>query len=186
METSFAQIVTDLGFQLPLLLVYIMGIFMAISRRAEAPYLANRTLVALIILLVDAVVIAQLNRWFASHLITQSSDYRSMNFMLSLLGLGRSLIHALAFGILLNGIFPGASQAVMGAAWLRYTAGGILGLLAGAGVALALATAIVEFFQVSSFEGEAGYFVGFLVLPLFALVGALVGLLVVYMFRRAA
>jgi len=186
MGNSFANVISELGFQLPLLVVYIAGICMAISWRAEAPTMANRTLIALIILLLDAVILSYLNRWFANNLITQSADYRSVNLTLSLIGLGRNLIHALAFAILLNGIFLGASQAVMNAAWLRYIASGIVGLLLGACVALALATVIVEFFQISSFEGESGYFVAFLLVPLFALVGTLVGLLIVYMFRRSA
>jgi len=186
MENSFANLISELGFQLPLLVVYIAGIFMAINRRAEAPTMATHTLIALLILLLDAVILSHFNRWFANNLMTQSSDYQSATFTLSLLGLGRNLVHAVAFAILLKGIFPGAGQAVMNTPWLRYTAGGILGLLLGACVALVLATAIVEVFQVSNFEGQAGYFVAFLVVPLFALVGAIVGLLIVYMFRRSA
>ncbi len=186
MRNSLANVISDLGFQLPLLMVYLTGIFMALSRRAEAPYTANRALIALTILLLDTMILAHLNRWFANNLIAQNPDYSSITFTLSLLGLGRNLIHALAFAILLSGLFPGAGQAVMQATWLRYTAGGILGLLLGGCMALVLSTFIVEALRISSFEGEAGYFTIFVVVPLFGLIGATVGLLIVYMFRRPA
>lgn len=59
--------------------------------------------------------------------------------------------------------------------------GALIGLLAGGALGLFLGEVIAEMLNVSNFEGGRGYFVVFLMVPLFALAGAILGAIMIYL-----
>ena len=59
--------------------------------------------------------------------------------------------------------------------------GALIGLVLGGGLAVFLGDAIAEALNISNFEGGRGYFIAFALLPLFALVGALLGAIMIYL-----
>ncbi|MBX3015108.1 MAG: hypothetical protein KF832_26555 [Caldilineaceae bacterium] len=70
-------------------------------------------------------------------------------------------------------------EALVNLAWRLL--GAFLGLLFGTGLAIFLGDAIGKALNISNFEGGRGYFVLFVILPLFALTGAILGAVMIYL-----
>lgn len=59
--------------------------------------------------------------------------------------------------------------------------GAFIGLVAGGTLGLFLGEVIAKLLNISNFEGGRGYFVVFLMIPLFAIVGAILGAIMIYL-----
>jgi len=182
MGSSFIAFFTNLITQLPLLILYIVGLLMAFDRLAQQPKTARRTIVAFAILLLTAVGMTGVSSWLPSYLAEQGSDAAAITSFLRWIYLASNLLHTLAMGLILAALFRG-EQATATPNWLRLILGGLLGLLLGGVLGALLGDPIGAAFQVSNFEGGRGFFVAFFIIPLFAVIGAITGAIVLS--RRA-
>lgn len=174
MGTSLSNFVSLLIGQLPLLIVYVIGLFTAHTYRQEYPQAAGRVTWAIVLLLGDAIVLSFVSQWLVNTIAMQGADMSNLMMIVSAFGLLRSLIHAWAFMLILHAVFPGAAEV----RWPRRLLGGVIGLLVGGVLGMVLGDAIATAFGVSSFEGASGYFVILVVLPVLAIVGAILGVII--------
>lgn len=176
-------IVTSLMTHLPLLIVYGFGLRMARARSTEQAGPARLASWAFGLLLSELIVGELLTTWLFAMLNAQTMNGAQGNgewqlFLLNALGIVRMLVHTLAIYLLIRALFPilpGAAPAH----WLRRVLGLGIGLMIGALLGMALGDPIGAALGISNFEGERGYFVVFLLIPGFALLGALGGALIV-------
>jgi hypothetical protein len=168
----------SLATQLPLLIVYLVGLRLALSRRAEQPRAMRLALWAFTILLLEVLVGNLATNWLVAALNTAAvnSDSGALIALLNGIGVVRVLVHTLGVALLIRALFPPRPDAVA-APWVRWVVGGVIGLIVGAGLGLVLGDPLGEALDISTFEGARGYFVVLAVIPGFALVGALLGAL---------
>ncbi|MBX2998070.1 MAG: hypothetical protein KF893_06120 [Caldilineaceae bacterium] len=172
MNNGFSNLVSLLITQLPMLIVYAVGLMTAHSYRQQFPQASNRLTWAILILVTDAIILSLASQWILNRVVMQGE--RELYTVAAGLGLVRSLVHAWAFILILNAIFP----SLKGIQLPRRLLGGVLGLLIGGALGLPLGDAIAASIGVTSFEGARGYFVVLLMVPLFAIVGAVLGFLI--------
>lgn len=174
MESSLVAFVTNLITQLPLLILYIVGLLMAFDRLAQQPQTARRAMLAFAILLLTAVGMTVVSSWLPNYLTEQGSNAATITSYLRWIYFASNLLHTLAMGLILAALFRG-EQATATPNWVRLILGGLLGLVLGGGFGALLGDPIGMAFQVSNFEGGRGFFVAFFIIPLFAVIGAITG-----------
>jgi hypothetical protein len=184
MGSVILQVLSNLLSHLPLLIVYTAGLFLAANRLADQPQVARRALLAVSLLLVNLVVMIGLNAWLLQFLVTNGSGDHQITNLLLLVNLGRNLIDAVAIGLLFRALFPSRATGGGLPGWLRLALGGLGGMVGGGLLAFVLAEPLVKLFGISSFEGESGYFVFFIVIPLCVLIGGVSGLIVAWLTRN--
>lgn len=187
MFAGFGYFLHDLLPQLPLLLVLLIGLTWA--RRAGAnetqPVAPRYVAWAFLILLAEALGMTAVFAWWQTVVIvSEEALARASVFLVALRVIG-SLIQAGAFLLLLRGIFgkPFALRAKPGGCWLA-VGGALLGLLVGVLLAIFLGDPIGAALEISTFEGERGYFVIFALVPLLGVGGALIGGAVTWFLTR--
>lgn len=170
-STLFSILVTHL----PILIVYAVGLMTAYSYRQQYPQAANRVTWAIALFLIDGIVLTFVSQWLLNRLILQGAGEGEVVLAVNGLGLARNLIHAWAFMLILGAVFPSAA----GIRWPRRLIGAALGLLIGgvAGVVLGIPIGMVA--GATTHDGALPSFVVFFVLPIAAVIGAIVGFLVV-------
>ena len=173
MGNGFSQWVGALAVQLPSLLVYVIGIVVALGRRAEQPRAAQRVLLAFALLLCNAVFLSGLSSWLIQAVEVQSMPVESVTQLLTWLAFAQNALHAIALWLLLRTTFPAAAAPAPG--WLRRLIGAVIGLVVGVTLGVVLGDWVATAFGVSDFEGGKGYFVIFVVIPLLALAGLVAG-----------
>jgi hypothetical protein len=161
--------------QVPLLIVYAVGLMTAYSYRQQYPQAANRVTWAILLFLVDAIVLSVASQWILNRLIVQGAGEGELSLAVNGLGLARSLIHAWAFMLILGAVFPTAA----GIRWPRRLIGAVLGLLIGGVAGVILGIPIGMAAGATTHDGALASFVVFFVLPIAAVIGAIVGLLVI-------
>ena len=100
----------------------------------------------------------------------------------ALISLLRNLIDAVAIALLLMALFGGTAKIKLPSVLYAFL-GGLLGLIAGGGLAILVGDPLGAAFGIGTFEGERGYFVIFCLVPLFAIVGGITGFLLVRLLR---
>ena len=176
MIDGFTDWVMTLVGQIPLLIVYGIGLVVALAHRADKPEASRRVILAFVLLLADAFLLSALSVWMLHSVLTEESDISSVRLFLTLVELARSVVHAVAIWLLVRTIFPAANSPMPG--WLRRSIGALVGIVAGGVIAAALGDPIGTALGVSDFEGEKGYFVFLVLIPLFALIGGITGAIV--------
>lgn len=174
MNSGLSNLVSILIPQLPMLIVYAVGLMTAYSYRQQYPQAANRVTWAIIIFVVDATVLSFVTQWLLNRLAVQSAGEGEFTLVINGLGLVRGLIHAWAFMLILGAVFPGS----VGIKWPMRLLGGVLGLLIGGAAGMLLGDPIGAALGVTTFEGARGYFVVFVIIPFFAVIGAVLGVLI--------
>ena len=178
MLAGIGNFLNDLLPQLPLLLVLLIGFIWA--RRAganETKAVAPRYVAwALLILLAEALGMTVVFAWWQTAVIVSEESLAQASALLVALRVVGSLIQAGAFLLLLRGIFGDTFwlRGKAGGCWLA-AGGALLGLVVGVLLAIFFGDSIGAVLGVSTFEGERGYFVVFALIPLFGVVGALIG-----------
>lgn len=175
MESGIMTLVMGLAVQFPLWGVYILGLLAARHNRRQQPGAMRRLSLAVLILLLDGLGLNSLSLWLPGILVAQAASYETINAILFLLALFQNLLRAWAFVLMLRAIFPEWSTP----SWVRRLAGGIAGLLVGTVLALLAGDGIGGALGITTFEGARGYFVVFVLVPIFALVGALAGAMLI-------
>jgi hypothetical protein len=170
-STFFSILVT----QLPLLIVYAVGLMTAYSYRQQYPQAANRVTWAIALFVMDGIVLTFVSQWILYRLILQGAGEGELTLAVNGLGLVRSLIHAWAFMLILGAIFPTAA----GIRWPRHLTGAVVGLLIGGVAGVVLGIPIGMAAGATTHDGALASFVVFFVLPIAALIGAIVGFFVV-------
>jgi hypothetical protein len=183
MGNGFSEWIASLVGQLPSLLIYVVGMVVALDRRAEQPRAARRVLLAFALLLINAVLLSGLSGWLINAASVESMSLESIRQLLTWLAFGQSALHAAALWLLLRTIFPAAETPAPG--WLRRLIGAVIGLVVGVTLGAVLGNPVATALGVSDFEGAKGYFVAFVLIPLLALAG-LIGGAVMGGIRRAA
>ena len=183
MNTYFGNLITDL----PLLITYGVGLYLALGRRQAQPRAAGLARWGFTLLLVEVMGGTLLTTWLINSLNTQTSNGLGEGSMqLSLLnGLSvvRVVVHTLGMALIIRALFPPLSDAVA-PSWLRWVLGIVIGLVVGAATGALLGDPIGNAFGISNFEGERGYFVVFLLIPGFALAGAILGVFMANRYGR--
>jgi hypothetical protein len=171
LSNLFSLVIT----QLPILIIYAVGLMTAYSYRQQYPQAASRVTWAIVLFVMDGIVFSFVGQWLLNRLILQGAGEGELSLAVNVLGLVRSLIHAWAFMLILGAIFPTAA----GIRWPRRLIGAVLGLLIGgvAGVVLGIPIGVAA--GATTQDGALGYFVAFFILPISAVIGAIVGFLVV-------
>lgn len=182
MGNHLITLFTNLLAQLPLVVVYIVGLFMAFDRLGQQPKTAKRTITALTILLLTTIVMTGVSTWLPTYLSGQGSSVAAITSLLRWVYLANNLLHTWAIGLLLTAVFRGEQDAPT-PNWARAILGGLLGLVVGGVLGAILGDPIGMAFHVSNFEGGRGFFVAFFIIPLFAVIGAITGAIVLS--RRA-
>jgi len=182
MNNSIAQFLINLALQLPLLLVYLAGFILAFNQRPTQPRIANLTMSALGILFCETVIMTGVISWLPQLWADRGVSADEIRLGFALISLVRNLINAAAFALLLAALFRGGVKRKP-PSLLFSLLGGLLGLIAGGGLAILFGEPLGIAFGIGAFEGERGYFVGFCLLPLFAVVGGITGFLLVRLLR---
>jgi hypothetical protein len=169
-STLFSIVVT----QLPMLVVYGVGLLTAYSYRQQQPQAAQRFTWAILLFVVDATLLSLASQWYVNKLAFDGLNQAELTFAVNGLALARSLLRAWAFMLILGAVFP----APVAIKWPLRLIGGVIGLLIGGALAVIFGDSIGSALGVTTFEGARGYFVVFVLIPLFALTGAVVGVLV--------
>ena len=178
MNSYFANLPT----YLPLLITYGVGLRLALGRRHLQPG-ATLAVWAFVLLLAELIVGNLLTGWLLATLNAQAlnggqADSTQQLALLSGIGMVRTLVHTLGIALLIRALFPALPDYVA-PSWVRWVVGIVIGLVVGGLVGLLLGDPISLALGISDFEGERGYFIGFLLIPGFALLGAIVAALVV-------
>lgn len=184
MNTYFTNLLT----YLPLLVTYGVGFYLALGRRQSQPRAAGLAAWAFALLLGELLIGNLLTTWLITLLNGQadsgfSGDSSAQLTLLNGVGIARMLVHTLGIALLIRALFPPLPDYVA-PSWLRWSLGILGGLIVGGAAGVLLGDPISTAFHVSDFEGERGYFVVFLVIPALALLGAIVGALVVGLYGR--
>jgi hypothetical protein len=174
MNSGLANLTSLIVTQLPMLIVYCVGLLTAQSYRQQYPLAANRLTWAIVILLVDAIIINFVSQSIFNSLATRGAGEGELTLAINGLGLIRNLIHAWAFMLILGAVFPGSA----GIRWPCRLIGTLLGLLIGgvAGVVLGIPTGMAA--GATTHDGALAYFVVFFFVPISAVIGAIIGILV--------
>lgn len=174
MNNGFSNLFSLLITQLPMLVVYSVGLFTAYSYRLQYPQASNRVTWAIVILLVDATVLNFASQSIFNSLAMRGAGEGELTLAVNGIGLIRNLIHAWAFMLILGVVFP----TVVGIRWPRRLIGVVLGLLIGgvAGVGLGIPLGMAA--GATTHDGALAYFVVFFVVPISAVIGAVLGFLV--------
>ncbi len=173
MNNGFLSYFSMLITQLPMLVVYAVGLMTAHSYRQQMPQAANRVTWAILLLVIDATVLNFAWYWILNTMALQNVSEGQMNLVVNGVGLVRNLIHAWAFMLILGAIFPGPVQVTLP----RRLVGAALGLLIGcvAGVVLGIAIGMAS--GTTTQDGAMAYLVVFFVLPISAVIGTVVGVI---------
>lgn len=175
MNSGIANLVSMLITQLPMLIVYVVGLMTAYSYRQQYPQAANRITWAIALFLVDAILLSFVSQWLLNSLIVQGAGEGEISLAVNGLGLARSLIYAWAFMLILGAVFP----STVGIRWPRRLIGAVLGLLIGGVAGGVLGIPIGMAAGATTHDGALASFVVFFVLPIAALIGAILGFIVV-------
>jgi hypothetical protein len=174
MDSNLNSIGGMLLAELPMLIVYVVGFFVAYRHRAQMPQAARRTMFAVFLFLLDLTLFSSVTFWVLETVVAQGGEGAEIGFALNVVALLRSLVRAWAFMLLLGAIFPNRQVIT----WPRRLLGGVAGLILGGILAVVLSGPITTALDIREFEGEQAFFVVFILIPLFALAGAVTGVLV--------
>jgi hypothetical protein len=175
MNSTISTLLSILVTHLPLLIVYAVGLMTAYGYRQQYPQAANRVTWAIALFVMDGIVLTFVSQWILYRLILQGAGEGELTLAVNGLGLVRSLIHAWAFMLILGAIFPTAA----GSRWPRHLTGAVVGLLIGGVAGVVLGIPIGMAAGATTHDGALASFVVFFVLPIAALIGAIVGFFVV-------
>jgi len=195
MDAVIFQFFVHLLTQLPVFVVFCVGLRMAWYQRASQPEVARLTSWALNILLVNAVGMTGLSMALSRYGLARGWSGSAIQTAFTLLSVVRYLIEAGAFVFLLRAIFHGPAHLASPAradtptqarprGCLGLVLGAVLGALSGAVLAFVLGEPIGMALNIRTFEGERSFFIAFVLGPLFALIGAMTGVIVVVIQRR--
>ncbi|MEZ4639215.1 MAG: hypothetical protein R2873_13600 [Caldilineaceae bacterium] len=176
MDNALGQLFEIFVSQFPVLIAFGVGLTLAARNRVALPAASGKTTLAIVLFVIDLVVLNWLTQVVINSMVQADPSLSSdeLGLLLNGLALARSVLRAWAFMILFNLIFPGAQ----GRRWPRRLLGGLVGLVIGVVLALALGGPISAAVGISDFEGASGYFVVFALTPFFALIGAVTGVVV--------
>jgi hypothetical protein len=180
MDAVLSRFFVSLLTQLPVFVVFCVGLRMAWQQRASQPTVARLTSLAFGILLVNAVGMTGVSMWLPPYGLARGWGGSGLQTAFTMLSVVRHLIEAVAFTFLLRAIFSGSTRAdgpvrARSRGCLGLFLGGVLGAVSGAVLALVLGEPIGIAFNIRTFEGERGFFIAFILGPLFAIVGAITG-----------
>ena len=195
MDVIFFQFLVQLLTQLPVFVVFCVGWRMAWRQRASRPQVARLTSWALSILLVNAIAMTGVSMALSRYGLASGWGGRNLQTAFTLLGVVRHLIEAVAFVCLLRAIFPDSARLTRPAqaetpaqttprGCLGLVLGAVLGALGGAVLAFVLGEPLGMALNIKTFEGERGFFIAFVLVPLCAIIGAVIGVIVVVVQRR--
>ena len=189
MDAFLGQFFVRLFTQLPMFVVFGVGMRMAWRRWTSQPQAARLTCIAIGILFVMTVGMTGVYLWLPHYGLEQGWSAAALQRTFTIVGVVREVIEAVAFAFLLRAIFASPAPVLHSPA--RTTSRGCLGpflggvLGAGSGVVLAfvLGEPLSMAFNIRTFEGERGFFIVFLLVPLFAIIGAVLGVVIVLVQR---
>ena len=178
MNAYFANLPT----YLPLLITYAVGLRLALGRRHQQAG-ARLAAWAFVLLLAELLIGNLLTTWLIDALNAQAlnpgqTDNTQQLALINGIGMVRMLVHTLGVALLIRALFPALPDYVA-PGWVRWVVGIVIGLVAGGLAGIVLGDPISMALGISDFEGGRGYFVVFLLLPGFALLGAIVAAMVV-------
>jgi hypothetical protein len=189
MDASMTQFVVNLLTQLPMFIVFGVGVNMARARWTHQPQAARLTCLAIAILFVMAVGMTAVYTWLPHYGLAQGWSGPTLQKIFVRIGILRHIIEAVALALFLRAIFTSPVPALAQPAPARRRGclglllGGLLGAAGGVVLALVLAEPIAVAFNISTFEGERGFFVMFLLVLLCAIAGAVAGVALVLVLR---
>lgn len=183
MNAYFANLPT----YLPLLITYGVGLRLALGRRHRQPG-AGLAAWSFVLLLAELIVGNLLTTWLIASLNAQAltggqPDSTQQLALINGIGMVRTLVHTLGVALLIRALFPALPDYVA-PSWVRWVLGIVIGLIVGGVAGIVLGDPISMALGISDFEGGRGYFVIFLLVPGFALLGAILGALVVGLYGR--
>jgi hypothetical protein len=101
MEEYFGQYLISLITQLPMIIVYIVGLILAIARRQRHPKASLFAILGTTILLLNLVVMSGVQLWFPRFWVEHTHAQWRINSLLYAIGFLRSFLSATGFALLL-------------------------------------------------------------------------------------
>ena len=95
--------------QIPLYLIYLVGIIVALVYLKRHPRVSFLTIISIGISLLAGIIVTVVQVLLPSYLIRQGSSAQSLGYYFFGLGIISNLIHVVTFGLLLIAIFTGRS-----------------------------------------------------------------------------
>jgi hypothetical protein len=105
MDTFFSPYIVAWLTQLPLFIIYIIGIAVAIGQRRSHPRASLFTIFAMLGLLFSSLVLVGIQIWLPRYLATNGSSIIDIRLVLGIISGIRNLIDAIAIGLLLLAVF---------------------------------------------------------------------------------
>ena len=106
---SLSYLLSALLAQTPLYLIYLVGIVVAVIYLKKYPKIALYTIASISISLIAGISLTIVQALLPSYLVRQGKDLKSTGYYFFALGIISTLVHVVAFGLLLLAIFSGRS-----------------------------------------------------------------------------
>ncbi|MCL4860661.1 MAG: hypothetical protein KJZ93_14695 [Caldilineaceae bacterium] len=176
MFTIIASYISSLIPQLPVLIILVAGLIFAMRQTAPTSRMARSVVWAFGLLLAHSLLATAITVTLPQLMIDRGATASDLTWIFALVRFVSSLVEALAYGIILAGLL-GQGETRHFVRRLGPWIGGLAGLLLGGALGALLGDAIGLALGVTDFEGARGYFVVLAVIPLFALTGAIIGVI---------
>jgi hypothetical protein len=112
MESTLEQFFVSMATQSPVLLVYCIGIVLAIVWYARCPSASLATILAFVVLIANAIFFTALQIWLSRYMV-DSGNFgdigQALRWFYGVSHFGRSLVHGAALLLLLFAIYMGRS-----------------------------------------------------------------------------
>jgi hypothetical protein len=105
MDTFFSPYIVALLIQMPLFIVYIIGIVVALSQRKNHPRASLFTILAMIGLFFSSLVLVGVQIWLPRYLAVNSASTINIRLILGIISSLRNLLDAIAIGLLLLAVY---------------------------------------------------------------------------------
>jgi hypothetical protein len=107
MDTFFSPYIVALFTQIPLFIIYIIGIVVALSQRKNHPRASLFTILAMVGLFFSSLVLVGVQIWLPRYMATNPGPTVNIRMVLGIVSGLRNLIDAIAIGLLLLAVYNG-------------------------------------------------------------------------------
>jgi hypothetical protein len=107
MESFFPPYIVSLLTQIPLFIIYVVGVAIALGQRKLHPRASLYTILAMGGLLFTSLVLVAVQVWLPQYLASQAYSAVNFRLILGIISVIRNLIDAIAIGLLLLAVYNG-------------------------------------------------------------------------------
>ena len=105
MDTFFSPYIVALLTQIPLFIIYIVGIITGLSQRKNHPRASLLTILAMVGLFFSSLVLVGIQIWLPRYLSINTGSTANIRLVLGIVSILRNLVDAVAIGLLLLAVY---------------------------------------------------------------------------------